>query len=180
LRLKVQDSVDQEATAWLAELRGVNRDLETARMRLLRIGRQMDRMLASIAQRHGMTLGDWETLSILRRSGRPYTLSPTALAQMLQVTSGTMSVRLERLQRAGLVEHAGDSGDGRGRPMRLTATGTRRWREATAERTTIEKRLLSSALGGGDVRLLNRLLRRLMVIFESELGPPPPRPETDR
>ena len=166
--------MDREAQAWLAELPGVDSELETIRMRLLRLGRQMDRMLEAIARRHGMTLGDWETLSVLRRSGRPYTASPRRLAEMLQVTSGTMSVRLERLQRAGLIEQAAATDDARTRPVRLTGAGQRRWSKATAERTALERRLLTRAVNGR-AGLLNGLLRRLMVSFEAEFGPAPRR-----
>src|SRR5438105_1269825 len=98
------DTVDGELNAWMAELPGVDPEVEAARMRLLRLGRQLERVLSRIAEQFGMTLGDWETLSVLRRSSKPYQLSPTALAQALTVTSGTMSVRLDRLVRAGLVE----------------------------------------------------------------------------
>ena len=166
--------MDREATAWLAELPGVSPELETIRMRLLRLGRQMDRMLEAIARRHRMTLGDWETLSVLRRSGRPYASSPGKLAKVLQVTSGTMSVRLDRLQRAGLIEQVVTVGDARSRPVRLTSAGQRRWRTATAERTALERRLLSRALAGR-AGLFNSLLRRVMISFESEFGPAPRR-----
>ena len=174
MTIKALDSVDREAQAWLAELPGVDPQLETMRMRLLRLGRQMDRMLEAIARRHRMTLGDWETLSVLRRSGRPYTTSPGRLAEMLQVTSGTMSVRLERLQNAGLIERVAATGDARSRPVRLTVAGQRRWRKATAERTAIERRLLTRAVDGR-AGVLNGLLRRLMISFESEFGAAPRR-----
>jgi DNA-binding MarR family transcriptional regulator len=166
-----RDSVDSEADAWVVELPGVDPEVETTRMRLLRIGRQMERMLAGIAERHGMSLGDWETLSVLRRSGRPYTMSPTNLARSLEVTSGTISVRLDRLVRAGLVRQVGGNSDARSRPVRLTNAGSRRWREATTERTALELRLLSNALSKEELQFLNRQLRRLMLSLESNLGP---------
>src|SRR5947209_5512958 len=91
------DAVDRELNAWMAELPGVDEGVEAARMRLLRLGRQLERLLSEIAERFGMTLGDWETLSVLRREPERYQLPPTALAHALSVTSGTMSVRLDRL-----------------------------------------------------------------------------------
>jgi DNA-binding MarR family transcriptional regulator len=170
------DSVDREAAGWLAELPDVDPENETARMRLLRIGRQFDRMLAAIATRHGMTLGDWETLSVLRRSGRPYSVPPSTLARALEVTVGTVSVRIDRLQRAGLVEaEASNGSDARLKPVRLTDKGQSAWREATRERVAIEQTLLSTALNPAAVNQLNRLLRRLMIALEAEMGPPPRR-----
>lgn len=147
-------------------------------MRLLRLGRQLDRALARIAERHGMTLGDWEALSMLRRSATPYQLPPSVLARALAITTGTMSVRLDRLLRAGLIEQVDDESDGRSRPVRLTPLGHRRWQEATAERTDLERRLIGETLGSRRLEELNRLLRPVMGALERELGPPPRRPDS--
>ena len=147
-------------------------------MRLLRLGRQLERALARTAEEHGMTLGDWEALSVLRRSAAPYQLPPTVLAQALVITTGTMSVRLDRLLKAGLIEQMDDESDGRSRPVRLTPLGHRRWRGATEARTELEWRLIGETLGRRRLEQLNRLLRRVMLGLEQGLGPPPGRPDS--
>lgn len=172
------DTVDGELGAWMAELPGVDEGVEAARMRLLRLGRQLERLLSGIAETFGMTLGDWETLSVLRRESERYQLSPTALAHALSVTSGTMSVRLDRLVRTGLVEPVAGVSDGRSRPVRLTAAGHERWEAATRVRTQAERELFGRALTEHQVTLLNGLLRAVMVSFETGLGPAPPRRDT--
>lgn len=172
-----RDSVERELGDWLAELPGVDRGIEAARMRLLRVARQSERMLAKIAAQHGLTLGDWETLSVLCRSGAPYAMTPSELLTALGVTSGTVSVRIERLQRAGLIEPAGGSGDGRSRPVRLTAEGARRWQAATEARTAFEHSLFTRSFTPAQILRLNDLLRALMIELETELGPPPRRPD---
>ena len=178
--MMIQDSVDREADAWFAELPWVDSEVEMARMRLLRLGRQMERMLSLLAERHGMTSGDWETLSVLQRSGAPFTMSPTALAEALRITSGTISVRLDRLENAGLVERAEGGSDARIKPVRLTDAGRSRWREATKARTAIEERLIAGVLGMDGVRKLNVLLRSVMHSFELEFGSAPRRLEETR
>jgi DNA-binding MarR family transcriptional regulator len=170
--------VDLELDAWLMELPGVDAQTEAARMRLLRLGRQLDRALARIAESYGMTLGDWEALSVLRRSASPYQLPPTVLARALAITTGSMSVRLDRLLQAGLIEQVDDESDGRSRPVRLTPLGHRRWQEATAARTELERTLIGEALGSRRLEQLNGLLRRLMLGLENRLGPPPRRPDS--
>jgi DNA-binding MarR family transcriptional regulator len=177
LPARALDSVDLELDAWMAELPGVDPETEAARMRLLRLGRQLERAYARTAQRFGMTLGDWEALSVLRRSGRPYQLPPTVLAQALAITSGTMSVRVDRLLSAGLIEQVEDESDGRSRPVRLTPLGHHRWRAATAARTDIERTLIGETLGRSRLEQLNKLLRRLMLGLENSLGPAPRRPD---
>jgi len=137
----------------------------------------MERMLSMLAERHGMTSGDWETLSVLQRSGPAFTMSPTALAEALRVTSGTISVRIDRLEAAGLVERTEAGTDARSKPVRLTNAGGNLWREATKARTATEHRLLTDALGKDEIRSLNQLLRQVMCSFESEFGPSPRRLE---
>lgn len=144
-------------------------------MRLQHIARQSERMLGEIATQHGLTLGDWETLSVLRRSGAPYTMTPSDLMAALKVTSGTISVRIERLSQAGLLEPADSVVDGRSRPIRLTTEGKRRWRAATDTRTAFEEQLFRRALDPDQIGQLNTLLRALMLEWEAELGPPPRR-----
>ena len=170
-------TVDHELSAWLAELPGVDADIEAARMRLLRLGRHLERMPVRIAEDFGMTVGDWETLSVLRRSAPPYQLSPTALAHALSVTSGTMSVRLDRLFQAGPVEAVEGAADGRSRPVLLTRAGHERWKAATRRRTELERQLIGRALTGRRTADLNSLLRSVMASFEEGLGPAPPRPD---
>ena len=171
------DSVDHELADWLAELHGVDAGIEAARMRLLRVARQSERMLSEIAKRFGLTLGDWETLSVLRRSGAPYAMTPSEIMNALGVTSGTVSVRIDRLQKSGLIEPADGSGDGRSRPVRLTDEGARRWQAATGARIAFERQLFSRAFTPGQILRLNDLLRALMIELEADLGPPPRRPD---
>jgi DNA-binding MarR family transcriptional regulator len=171
----VRDSVDRELAAWLAELPGVDGQIEAVRMRVLRLGRQLERSLAATARAHGITLGDWETLSALRRAGPPYVVSPGRLARDLGVTSGTMSVRLDRLLHAGLIHPVTRGTDGREKPVRLTPAGYRTWRTATDARTRREAAVIGGALSGTALLALNDLLRRLMQRFESRFGVAPPR-----
>lgn len=168
-----RDSVGKQHERWMQELPGVDASVESARQRILGIARLLECGLASIAARHELSLGDWEALSALQRSGPPYELSPKELAQALSVTSGTMSVRIERLTHARFVEPAAPRSDGRSRPIRLTAEGSKRWRAATAERTAIEQEAFTDALSAADLKQLNALLGPLLARHEQVSGPAP-------
>lgn len=159
------DSVGGELADWLARMpAGVDPDTEAARQRIGRLSRQFGQVLARAAAEHGMTVGDWEALSVLHRAGPVCT--PKQVAETLALTSGTVSVRLERLVAAGLVEQVA-AADGRSRPVRLTRKGRARWRAATAARTAYERELF----GGVDLAALNPLLAALLERFEDEFGP---------
>ncbi len=173
-----EDSVDRGLSAWMAELPDVDPHIEAARQRLLRLGRQLERTLAETAGHHGLTLGDWEALSVLRRSGTPYELSPTALAAELEITSGTISVRLDRLQRAGLITRSRSTADARARTVQLTRSGHQAWSAATKERTDREHLLLTAALEPHELHTLNQLVRKVALAIEHERGPAPRRGPT--
>jgi DNA-binding MarR family transcriptional regulator len=166
-----RDSVDADLDAWIQAMPdGVDPDIEAARQRIGRIARQFEQVLHRAAARHDLTVGDWQALSVLHRSGRPYVLTPKELTEILGVTSGTISVRIDRLTQAGLIEPVAAT-DGRSRPVRLTRKGHRRWSAATKMRTDHEQRIFTDALSDTQLAELNPLLSSLLRGFEAEFGP---------
>lgn len=165
------DSVGAEIDTWIEQMPGdVDRDIEAARQRIGRISRQFGQVLTRAAAQHGLTVGDWAALSVLRRCGPPYVCTPKQLAETLGITSGTISVRIDRLIQAGLVEPV-PSTDGRSRPVRLTRKGRHRWSAATQARTADEQRIFAGALTSEQLAALNPLLTALLAGFEGEFGP---------
>lgn len=171
----VVDSFTAESQAWTASVPGpVDAAAEAARQRIGRISRQFERILATVADQHGLTAGDWEALSALARSASADgTLTPSRMGAVLGLTSGTISVRLDRLLAAGLIESVAGGGDGRRRPVRLTPAGRAAWGEATVARTTLEHELISDALDDDEIEQLNTLLSRLLARLEHTFGPAP-------
>lgn len=168
------DSVADELATWMAHLPRVDAGVEAARQRIRRLARLFDRVLSAAAAEHDLTVGDWEALSVLQRAGPPHEGLPKQLAGALGITSGSMSLRIDRLSRAGLVEPAPHHGlDGRSRPVRLTGRGRESWRAATQDRTSHEHHLLAGTLAPDELGDLNALLSRLLARFEDELGRAP-------
>ncbi|HJP79464.1 MAG TPA: MarR family transcriptional regulator [Pseudonocardiaceae bacterium] len=164
------DSVDADLATWLDVMPvDVDPEVEAARQRIARIGRQFEQVLRRAAAQHELTVGDWQALSALHRSGEPYVLTPKELTDLLSVTSGTISVRIDRLSKAGLVEPVAAT-DGRSRPIRLTEKGRERWAAATKMRTDYEREIFSDALREAELAELNPLLRLLLSRFEQEFG----------
>lgn len=163
------DSVENDLETWLARMDPVDAEVEAARQRIGRLARQFSKVLERAATENGLSLADWEALSVIERAGGP--CRPGVLMEQLGLTSGTVSVRLARLTEAGLVEPVAGA-DGRSRPVRLTTAGQRRWRRATATRTAIEAELFA-ALTPTQLARLNPLLARLLASFEAEFGVAP-------
>mgnify|MGYP002713159214 CR=1 FL=1 len=71
----------------------------------------------------GLQAGEFDVLATLRRAGAPYAMTPTALYQATMISSGAMTNRLDRLEKAGLIARAPDPQDRRGTIVSLTKKG---------------------------------------------------------
>ncbi|WP_215751785.1 MarR family winged helix-turn-helix transcriptional regulator [Gluconobacter sp. P5E10] len=118
------DRATKAAEQWAQELP----DLETGPMVLLgRLGEAAliitrDRLNPVFAN-FGLQPGEFDVLATLRRSGAPYALTPTALYEAAMISSGSMTNRIDRLEKSGLVERRPNPIDGRGTLVGLTAKG---------------------------------------------------------
>lgn len=162
------DSVTEELESWLAEMPSVHGDVEAARQRIGRLARLFVRVLENAAASQNVTVSDLETLSVIQRNGG--TTSPGRIAAELHLTSGTVSTRIRRLERAGLAEAGSPNPqDGRSRRVRLTDEGVRTWRDGTARRTAREEDLFA-VLDGATLTAVNQALATLLERFEQEFG----------
>jgi DNA-binding MarR family transcriptional regulator len=163
------DWVDHALDDWARE----RPDLDTATVgvvgRVGRVAQCLDAGLARAFRRFGLTRADFDALATLHRSGPPYCLAQKALMQALLRTSGTISVRVDRLERQGMVRRQPDPRDARGSLVALTDKGRRRLDDVLPVHLANEARLLS-ALTHEERDLLAQLLRKLLVSFESRTG----------
>jgi DNA-binding MarR family transcriptional regulator len=110
----------------------------------------------------GLQPGEFDVLATLRRSGDPFMLSPTRLYEAAMISSGGMTNRLDRLERAGLIERRPDPSDRRGKLIALTPAGRRVIDETLTRHVANEEKLLS-ALSAAEQEKLNALLRKLIA-----------------
>ncbi|MDT3381220.1 MarR family transcriptional regulator [Labrys neptuniae] len=110
----------------------------------------------------GLQPGEFDVLATLRRSGEPYMLSPTRLYEAAMISSGGMTNRLDRLERAGLIERRPDPNDRRGKLIALTEAGKIVIDETIARHVANEQRLLS-VLTQAEQETLDSLLRKLIT-----------------
>ena len=78
---------------------------------------------APLFARYGLQHGEFDALATLRRSGAPEGLTPTALFEAAMMSSGGMTARIDRLEKAGLVERRPHPTDRRATLVRLTDKG---------------------------------------------------------
>src|ERR1700761_7373738 len=92
----------------------------------------------------GLQSGEFDVLATLRRSGKPFMLSPTQLYEALMISSEGMTARLDRLERTGLIEPRPDPNDRRGKLIALTSAGKRMIDETLERHVANEQRILSA------------------------------------
>jgi DNA-binding MarR family transcriptional regulator len=158
----MQDRIDRILAQWNRE----RPDLDTSAMGLVgRIQRAAAALRPRLDDTHGLSglAGEsFDVLASLRRSGRPYQLSPTQLYREMMLTSGAMTNRIDRLEEAGLVLRRPDPQDRRGTLVRLTAKGKALIDAASIQHVANEERLLA-ALSAREQLQLGELLRKLLL-----------------
>jgi DNA-binding MarR family transcriptional regulator len=164
------DSVDHLLDDWARERPDLDFTPVGVVNRLGRVRRHLERHLADVFADHGLTPADFQVVVNLRRSGVPYCMPQARLMDALGLTSGTVSLRLERLVKAGTVTREADPDDRRGSLIRLTEEGLRLFDVIAPEHLANEDRLLS-ALTEEQRRTLAGLLRHLLASLENRPGP---------
>ncbi len=163
------DDVDAIVAAWRRERPDLDVTPLEVLSRVSRLARRLDLARGSAFSEHRLESWAFDVLSALRRAGEPYELSPGHLVHQTLVTSGTMTNRVDRLERSGLVERRPDPGDRRGVLVRLTPRGRDVVDSAMADLIEQEKSLLTE-LSPADRATLASLLRRMLAPLEPHDG----------
>ena len=117
--------------------------------------------LAPLFARFGLQAGEFDVLATLRRSGSPYALTPTDLYEATMVTSGAMTNRLDRLEKAGLILRGPHPNDRRGIVVQLTEKGLALIDEALTAHVANEHEILAG-LTPAERETLSHLLEKLI------------------
>jgi DNA-binding MarR family transcriptional regulator len=152
---------------WRAERPDLSVDPLATVERIRRLAGHLAAEVHKVFAASGISNADFAVLANLRRSGAPFQLTQRQLMNGLRLTSGTISVRIDRLSRHGLVRRDPDPGDGRGVLVTLTAEGERVF-DALAPKHLANEARLVAALCPEDQAELARLLQILLVEYEYE------------
>ena len=116
---------------------------------------------APLYARYGLQQGEFDALATLRRSGAPEGLTPTALFEAAMMSSGGMTARIDRLEKAGLVARGPHPTDRRATLVRLTDKGFDLIETIMPEHEEAARDILAP-LSLDEQRTLNALLARLI------------------
>jgi DNA-binding MarR family transcriptional regulator len=161
--------VQEIADAWERERPGTpvsSIGIVTPMWRLAKLlGDDRRRVLA----RAGVDAATLDLLSVLRRSGEPYTLSTRELARRSLITAGAISQRVARAEREGLVTRRPGEGRPRSVEVQLTPTG-HDLVESTVDQVLTRESELVSGLDADQQTQLANLLRLLLQDVQQRLG----------
>ena len=136
------DAAARAVAQWKQELPELKAENMLLIGRLKRAAALIARELEKVYGEYGLTEGSFDVLATLRRSGAPYTLTPTELFSALMVTSGTMTTRLKNLENQGLIDRLPNPDDARSMLVRLTDKGKELIEQAVFPHVENEKRLM--------------------------------------
>lgn len=160
-----RDHVAEILDAWRAECPGLDVSPVGIFGRIARVDRHKALALREVYRRHGIDVGEYDILAALRRGGPPYRMTPTELYRSVLVTSATMTERLDRLERRGLIERGPAARDRRSVLVTLTSGGRAVIDAAVADLLATEEAMLAG-LSPADREALSDLLARLSVLLE--------------
>ncbi|WP_417684480.1 MarR family winged helix-turn-helix transcriptional regulator [Roseibium sp.] len=122
----ISDRADTARLQWQAEMPELSDRLD-AMVILGRLNEASHLVLtekfAPIFKDAGLKQGEFDVLATLVRSGPPYKLMPTDLYKSTMMSSGGMTARLDRLEKAGHIERCPHPGDRRALMVCLTQQG---------------------------------------------------------
>ena len=146
----------------LGEIPGLDPEVEGIVDRIQSLQRRFRHALEETLREHGFTWGEWKVLGSLLIGACD---SPGHLSAELEVSSGAMTNRLDKLEAAGLIRRVPDPADRRAIKIEATDAGRKAWTESTSAQARKEA-LVASALTKREQAQLNGLLRKLMLSFE--------------
>lgn len=143
-------------------------DIDTGPMgvigRVVRLSALYSEEMGKTFAKHGLNAASFDVLATLLRSGPPHALSPNQLLATMMVTSGTMTNRIDQLEKDGFVERVQNPEDKRSVHVRLTGSGIKKIDAAVSDHVVVQKRLVEG-LSELDQSELNSILDKCLSYF---------------
>jgi DNA-binding MarR family transcriptional regulator len=160
--LVLVDYVERVRAQWADQLPGVDTSVADVTARLRRIAGLLDAQVDAALDEREVSRPELDVLTALRRSGRP--LRAGEVTTLTGAPGASITKRLDRLERAGLVARTVLERDRRGVVVELTASGRALVDEVFPRQLALEERALTG-LSDDDratlAALLATVLRRL-------------------
>ncbi len=118
-----RDALDVILDQWRRERPDLDLEPMGVLARITQLAAVVNSSVEQLLSQHGLQGGEFDVLTALRRSGDPFTLTPSELSRMVMMSRAGMTNRLDKLESAGLVERSLDPVDRRSFRVALTPQG---------------------------------------------------------
>ncbi len=166
MKNKNDDIIDILVQEWKKE----RPELDTSAMlvvgRILKLGKILEKKASTAILNNDIVYTDLDVLATLRRSGKPYELTPKQLMRSVLITSGAMTALLKRLEKLKLIYRAPSQKDGRIISAGLTKKGKIVIDKAIEIRFREAKNTVS-IFNESETEMLSSLLKKLLKSVES-------------
>ena len=125
MSLEKNDIIDTLIKEWKQERPELDASAMEVVGRILKLGKLLEKRVGSALKESGIYYTDLDVLATLRRSGKPFELTPKELMKSVLITSGAMTALLDRLAKLNLIYRAPDPKDGRIKRAGLTKKGVK-------------------------------------------------------
>jgi DNA-binding MarR family transcriptional regulator len=160
------DRIDDILEQWKHESPQLDVSALAVTGRVLRIARLLEKHRESVLADYGLNVWSFDMLATLRRQGPPYQLKPTDLYELLMLSSGAMTNRIDRLEQDGVVVRIRDPEDRRSVSVQLTPKGIELTDTVMPVLFEREKQFLEQ-LTKTETQTLTKLLRQFLLVFDA-------------
>lgn len=160
-----KDRIDIILEQWQRELPQLDISPLAIIGRVLRIARFLEKHREGVLAQYGLNLWSFDVIATLRRQGHPFRLKPTELYNLLMLSSGAMTNRIDRLEQANIVTRIHDPEDRRSVMVQLTSKGIELADQVMPILFAKEKQLLAQ-FSTNEAQQLIPMLRQLLVLLE--------------
>jgi len=165
MNVKKTDIIDELVSQWNIEKPNLDASAMQIVGRIIIIGKILEKRAGKVLNDSNIHYTDLDVLATLRRSGKPYELTPKQLMRSVLITSGSMTALLNRLTQLKLIYRIADENDRRIKRAGLTVTGVRIIDMAIKLRF-IEAEESISALNIQEKTQLGALLKKLLFSLD--------------
>lgn len=167
----VSDEVDYIVAAWEAQRPDFDARPLAIFSRLLRLGRYVEQIRRSTFADYQLEPWEFEMLAALRRAGKPHQLTAGQLMNETLVTSGTITNRIDQMEKHGYVERNRDDKDRRVVYVKMTRKGVKAIDQAMAALLLVQHKLLQDFSDAEQDQLRDGIKKLLEVAQARELSP---------
>ncbi|WP_240206716.1 MarR family transcriptional regulator [Vibrio sp. CyArs1] len=159
------DAIDRVVEQWAKQKPELDTEPMAMMGRLMRIAKYMETKVADLHKKYDLKLGEFDVLATLRRSGKPYRLTPSELINTMMLTSGAMTNRLDKLESKGLISREHSKADRRSVTVQLTQDGLVLIDKMIEEHVEVQDGLVKS-LSASQKKQANQLFKIWLSQYE--------------